>query len=155
MGVQRKVPPHHNSHQGLGGPEASPQRHSGYGQRSRASPVPRRTGAVGEIAFQLDRHILAYVFLGVTQLYGLTISNIPEKIRQTSIKSLDGSVDEKQLRRAWRSGATTVTCTRCSGSPSSTPPVPSSGGPAALCELVIGVVPPKVLGDSLRLLSAC
>ncbi|KAI5941363.1 Speriolin-like protein [Manis javanica] len=68
---------------------------------------------------------------GVTRLYGLTISNIPEKIRQTSIKSLDGSVDEKQLRCTWRSGATTVTCTRCLASPSSTPPAPSSCGRAA------------------------
>ncbi|XP_019483575.1 PREDICTED: speriolin-like protein [Hipposideros armiger] len=129
---------------------------------------------VGEIAFQLDRRILAYVFPGVTRLYGFTVSNIPEKIKQTSIKSLDGSVDEKKLRElTHRHVALTARLERLGYSRDVHPAFseflintygilkqrpdlrasPLHGSPAALRKLVIDVVPPKFLGDSLLLLN--
>ncbi|XP_047654412.1 speriolin-like protein isoform X1 [Phacochoerus africanus] len=129
---------------------------------------------VGEIAFQLDRRILAYVFPGVTRLYGFTVSNIPEKIKQTSIKSLDGSVDEKKLRELTHRYLTLTARLERLGYSRDVHPVfseflintygilkqrpdlranPLHGSPAALRKLVIDVVPPKFLGDSLLLLN--
>ncbi|XP_004780328.1 speriolin-like protein isoform X1 [Mustela putorius furo] len=137
---------------------------------------------VGEIAFQLDRRILAYVFPGVTRLYGFTVSNIPEKIKQearslhpqTSIKSLDGSVDEKKLRELTHRYLTLTARLERLGYNRDVHPVfseflintygilkqrpdlranPLHSSPAALRKLVIDVVPPKFLGDSLLLLT--
>ncbi|XP_005375986.1 PREDICTED: speriolin-like protein [Chinchilla lanigera] len=129
---------------------------------------------VGEIAFQLDRRILAYVFPGVTRLYGFTVSNIPEKIKQTSIKSLDGSVDEKKLRELTHRYLTLTTRLEKLGYSREVHPVfseflintygilkqrpdlranPLHSSPAALRKLVIDIVPPKFLGDSLLLLN--
>uniref|UniRef100_A0A8D0MAR5 Spermatogenesis and centriole associated 1 like n=1 Tax=Sus scrofa TaxID=9823 RepID=A0A8D0MAR5_PIG len=129
---------------------------------------------VGEIAFQLDRRILAYVFPGVTRLYGFTVSNIPEKIKQTSIKSLDGSVDEKKLRELTHRYLTLTARLERLGYSRDVHPAfseflintygilkqrpdlranPLHGSPAALRKLVIDVVPPKFLGDSLLLLN--
>ncbi|XP_010634690.1 speriolin-like protein isoform X1 [Fukomys damarensis] len=129
---------------------------------------------VGEIAFQLDRRILAYVFPCVTRLYGFTVSNIPEKIKQTSIKSLDGSVDEKKLRELTHRYLTLTARLEKLGYSREVHPVfseflintygilkqrpdlranPLHSSPAALRKLVIDIVPPKFLGDSLLLLN--
>nr|XP_014352075.1 PREDICTED: speriolin [Latimeria chalumnae] len=51
---------------------------------------------VGEIAFQLDRRILSWVFFDLIRLYGFTVSNIPQKIVQTSTNPLSGKVDESR-----------------------------------------------------------
>ncbi|XP_040842701.1 speriolin-like protein [Ochotona curzoniae] len=129
---------------------------------------------VGEIAFQLDRRILAYVFPGVTRLYGFTVSNIPEKIKQTSVKSLDGSVDQKKLRELTQRYLTLTARLERLGYNREVHPVfseflintygilkqrpdlranPLHSSPAALRKLLIDVVPPKFLGDSLLLLN--
>ncbi|KAM4581028.1 speriolin-like protein [Odontesthes bonariensis] len=48
----------------------------------------------GEIAYQLDRRILSYVFQAHERLYGFTLFNIPEKIIEVSTHPLTGKVDE-------------------------------------------------------------
>ncbi|KAM7383584.1 hypothetical protein PAMP_003223 [Pampus punctatissimus] len=49
---------------------------------------------LGEIAYQLDKRILSYVFQGQKRLYGFTLLNIPAKIIEVSTHPLTGKVDE-------------------------------------------------------------
>ncbi|XP_077686673.1 speriolin-like protein [Eretmochelys imbricata] len=129
---------------------------------------------VGEIAFQLDRRILAYVFPGVTRLYGYTVSNIPEKIKQASMKCLDGSVDEKKHRAMMQRYLSLAARLERMGYSRDVHPVfseflintygilkqrpdlhssPLHSSPADLRKIVIDIVPSKFLGDTLLLLN--
>ncbi|XP_074858006.1 speriolin-like protein [Carettochelys insculpta] len=129
---------------------------------------------VGEIAFQLDRRILAYVFPGVTRLYGYTVSNIPEKIKQASMKCLDGSLDEKKHRAMTQRYLSLTGRLEKMGYNRDVHPVfsellintygilkqrpdlhasPLHSSPAELRKVVIEVVPSKFLSDTLLLLN--
>ncbi|XP_059582248.1 speriolin-like protein [Alligator mississippiensis] len=129
---------------------------------------------VGEIAFQLDRRILAYVFPGITRLYGYTVSNIPEKIKQASLKSLDGFVDEKKYQAMTQHYLSLLTRLEKMGYNCNVHPVfseflintygilkqrpdlnssPIQSSPNDLRKIVIDTVPSKFLGDTLLLLN--
>ncbi|KAM6459241.1 speriolin-like protein [Liasis olivaceus] len=129
---------------------------------------------VGEIAFQLDRRILAHVFPGITRLYGFTVSNIPEKIKQVSMKSLDGSLDEKKYRAMTQRYRDLIAHLEKMGYCTEVHPVfseflintygilkqrpdlgssPINNSPNDLRKMVIDIVPAKFLGDTLLLLN--
>ncbi|XP_007572756.1 PREDICTED: speriolin [Poecilia mexicana] len=49
---------------------------------------------LGEIAYQLDRRILSYVFQAHQRLYGFILLNIPQRIVEVSTHPLTGHMDE-------------------------------------------------------------
>ncbi|XP_068179752.1 neutral amino acid transporter B(0)-like [Antennarius striatus] len=59
-----------------------------------SSEVEGQKKFLGEIAYQLDKRILSYVFRGRKRFYGFTVQNIPDKIKEASTHPLTGEEDD-------------------------------------------------------------
>nr|XP_014344928.1 PREDICTED: speriolin-like protein isoform X2 [Latimeria chalumnae] len=130
---------------------------------------------VGEIAFQLDRRILAHIFPQTKRLYGFTVSNIPEKIKQVCTYPIARTLDEQRYREMSQRYISLMHLLGKLGYQRDVHPVFSeflintygilkqqpeadmmdvvSDNPAALRRLVIDTVPAKFLRDTLLLLN--
>ncbi|KAL2083836.1 hypothetical protein ACEWY4_019354 [Coilia grayii] len=158
-----------NRKSALKGPCLDPEQ-----QQSDSQQVEERM--VGEVAFQLDRRILAHVFQEQKRLYGFTVQNIPSKITQVSTHPVTGKVDEsvharlserhlEVMRGLGRLGyraalhpALAELVVNTYGVLRERPDQRSAqratyGSPEALRNIVVDTVPPALLKDVLLLLS--
>ncbi|XP_032037084.1 speriolin [Aythya fuligula] len=92
-------------------PPATPQTLQGASHRD----ARHSERLVGEIAFQLDRRILANIFPDRPRLYGFTVTNIPEKIMGSIFSGTPGAFDEQHCAAMARRYFTLMTRLRALG----------------------------------------
>ncbi|XP_069472145.1 speriolin-like protein [Ambystoma mexicanum] len=139
----------------------------------RGSQAGKEGRVIGEIAFQLDRRILSYVFPGATRLYGFTVSNITDKIIQSCRMSQDGSLDEEKRKEMSQRYLSLMCQLQMLGYKLDVHPIfseflinaygilkqrdlrgnPVYGNHVSLRKLVINIMPAKFLRDTLLLLN--